>query len=157
MTKFEQKVLPGVGLGQLILGSSKDEVTELLGKPSHEEVLDYGDGVPIHMWEFEDEELSVTFAQDDGFRLGSITTGHDATTLFDLPIIAISEADLLKTKFGSMAAPELEEDGDEAGKYYGWDDENLSCWVADGFVISISIMPLYDPSGEIPVWPNPAN
>ncbi|MFT7618039.1 MAG: hypothetical protein ACI97A_001678 [Planctomycetota bacterium] len=153
MSKLEQNILPGVGLGKLTLGTSEEEVLALMGEPSNKGDIDYGDGVTIHMWEFEDDEISITFAEDDEFRLGSITTGLDTATLMGLPIIAQSEEEMLKCKFGDLGTPELEEDAGDSGKDYCWDEANLSCWVADDHVISVSIMPLYDESGDIPVWP----
>lgn len=154
MRDIEHDIRPGVGLGALRLGSSEQSVRALLGDPPDVKEVDYGDGINTHVWEFKTLSLSLSFSEDDGYRLGTITTSYEWATLGDSRIVGLTEAELLENDFGGLGSPKLDDDFGEPGRDYCWDALSLSCWVRDGKVVSVSIMPLYDDTGNIPQWPN---
>jgi len=153
MHDLEHDIHPGVGIGPLRLGMDRDTVRALLGDPAREDTRDYGEGDIIHDWEYEALRLSLSFASDHEDRLSCITTEADDATLSGEGIVGLTETQLLETHFGDLGPPVLDDDFEEFGKDFLWDDENLSCWLSDGYVDSVSVMPLYDPSGDIPQWP----
>jgi len=137
-----------------LLGLPEHEVRSRIGEPTIVNEEDFGDGDITRTWEYEKLGLFLTFSEDDEFRLGIITTENESATLNGLRIIGISEQQLLDAQFGDLGSPELEDDFEENGKDYVWDAASLSCWVSDGIVNSVSIIPLYDETGQIPKWPN---
>jgi len=151
---IEHNIRPGIGLGALVLGLSENSVRDLIGDPSDIREVDYGDGINTHVWEFEVLELSLSFSEDEDYRLGMIATSFECSMLRGSRIVGLSEAKLLDSDFDGLGPPVLEDDFEDSGKDYAWDWVNLSCWVSDGTVVSVSIMPLYDDTGNIPQWPN---
>jgi len=153
MREFHHDIKPGTGLGELLLGSSQDTVREILGEPPVVREEDYGDGVNTHIWEYEALCLELSFSEDDHYRLGTIATSYDWTGLAGYRIVGVTEAQLLESEFGVLGPPALEDDFEEFGKDYAWGEVGLSCWVTDGLVVSVTIMPIYDDTGNIPQWP----
>ena len=147
------EVRPGVGLGPLRLGAKRDEVLELIGRPTEARVVDYAEGVPTHEWEYETMGLSLSFDAEDDYRLGLISTSFERAILNGICVVGLSETELLDAEFGGLGPPVLDDDFEEIGRDYVWDSLNLSCWTQEGRVVSISVMPLYDTSGEVPHWP----
>lgn len=153
MREVEHDIKPGGGLGPLTLGMREGSVRSLLGDPPDIRETDYGDGQMDRDWTYESLNLSLTFSEDDEFRLGAICTSFEWATLRGTRIVALTEQELLQGEFGGLGPPVLEDDLEESGKVYSWGTVNLSCWVVDGAVVSVSIMPLYDDTGDIPQWP----
>jgi hypothetical protein len=153
MPQLEHDIKPGRGLGDLLLGSPEHAVREILGEPTTQTDSDYGDGQITRDWEYYDLGVSLSFNEDEDLRLGLITTENAGASLHGLAIIGLSEQELLSADFGGLGPPVLDDDFGESGKDYLWDSANLSCWVSDGVVVSVSIMPLYDATGDIPLWP----
>ena len=154
MPEIEHDIRPGVGFGPIMLGSREHDVSVILGDPPEVRDVDYGDGVNTRVWEFEMLGLSLSFSQDDDYRLGTITTSFEWATLGASRVVGLSETELLDGDFDGLGPPTLDDDFQESGKNYAWDAVGLSCWVSDGKVESVSIMPLYDDTGNIPQWPN---
>ena len=147
---------PGVGVGALRLGMSEDEVRGLLGEPEESESRDYGDGVETRDWEYDSVGLSLSFDAEDDFRLGAIIVSDVHATLVGVPVVGLSEAQLLETSFGALGPPVLDDEFGDDAKTYDWDEPNLSSWLDHGVVTSVTVMPRYDESGEVPQWPESA-
>ena len=160
MRDLEQSIRPGVGLGCLLLGTSRRDVRALLGEPINKREAREIDGVITHTWDYEWLGIQLIFQSDDSYRLGSIKTSYEWATLGNSRIVGLSESELLGHDFEGLGPPVLEDDLEEAGRVYGWYDLNLSCWVdADedrecSVVTSVTIMPLYDRTGNVPQWPS---
>ncbi len=147
---------PGVGLGELLLGTSEELVRAQLGEPPTATEKDYGDGVNHRDWDYEWLSLSLSFSQDNDYRLITITTSYEWATLGESRIIGLTEAELCASDSDGLGPPRFDDDFEEFGKDYYWDALNLSCWLTDGIVDSVTIMPLYDESGDISQWRNHA-
>lgn len=154
MQDFEQTVAPGFGLGPLLLGSSQADVRPLLMDPTSTECVNYGDGIDTQNWEYEVNQLSLTFSADESYRLGAITSRCPFATLNGVRIVGIEEEDLLRSELGGIGPPTPDDDFGESGRDYLWDSLNITCWVRDedAIVDSVTIMPLYDEAGEAPQW-----
>lgn len=150
---FEHDIRPGVGLAALLLGAPEHSVRELLGQPTDVSVEEFGDGRDTRTWKYEALGLSLSFPEEDDHRLGWITTCCERATLNGLRIVGLTEEELLTADFGGLGPPVLEDDFEESGKDYVWDSAGVSCWVAEGAVVSVTLMPLYDETGKTPLWP----
>lgn len=155
MKPIDQTIIPGVGLGPLRLGLVDDDVQAIVGDPTEVRCVDYGDGEDTYVWNYEDLGVVLSFAAEDGFRLGSISTENAAAVLAGISIVGMTEDALLTTSFPEIGSPVLDEDFDESGRCYEWDDFGISCWVSDEDrrVVGVDIIPLYDETGDIPLWP----
>jgi len=148
------KIEPFTSIGDINLGSTMDEVTELIGKPSSMKITDYGDGMLTRIIKYDELGLDLTFCEDDDFLLGSIATKSVNSTLQDKKIIGLSEEIFLFRVEAVMGEkPKLDDDFEENGKDYILDKYELSFWISEGVVSSITVFPRYDSSGNVPQWP----
>ena len=80
-------IKPGVGLGNLIFGSTRKECKNYLGKPEEISVVDLGNyrqDVAWHHWE---KGISLCFDEEDDYRLGSFKTERKTSMLFNDKLI----------------------------------------------------------------------
>lgn len=154
MIDFEHDVKPGVGIGPLLLGMTRDEARERIGDPTEIEQTDVA-GVKEH-WSYDALQLRLSFGEDDEWRLWSITSSYPWATLEGVRVVGIGGSDLLAIDFGREGTPELGDDFGEFGRDYEWGETGVSFWICaeDSLVDSVSVLPLYDASGEVPLWPD---
>lgn len=149
-----REIRPGVGFDNLRLGMTRDRVRALIGAPESTEVYDYADGSRVESWGYADNTLDLSFASDHDWLLSSITVCDTEAVLAGQRFIGMPEKELIarasQTAVGRIT---LEDDFAESGRDYSCDALGLSFWVVDGVVDSITLMPLYDASGNVPRWP----
>lgn len=136
-------IFPTIGIDDIKLGMSRDDVKNILGAPAHKENL-----AEEEIWEFENG-LEFSFQKEDSYRLSSITVIADSALLDSKPIVGITEEEL-EHIFPSF---QLDEDFKQDGKSYYADDLQLMAWIFEGEVFNIIIFPEYDEASELPVWP----
>ena len=151
---MELEIKPGVGLGPLLLGSDEHTVRELLGAPSQASDTKHSDGDVSHDLGYVDLSLSLSFSESDGFLLGSISTSNESSLFRGFNIVGMNESQLILCDFDGMGPPALDDDFEESGRDYWWDALNLSCWVLDGVVTSVTLIPSFDETGNTPLWPS---
>lgn len=136
-------ILPKIGLDNIRLGVSKQDVINLLGQPLSKESNPEDD-----IWEFKND-IELSFQKDDNYLLSSITVLNPAARLSSKNIIDISEAELL-SGFPSF---QLDEDFGKDGKSYWSGEMQLMAWVFENQVLNITIYPEYRDSDDTPIWP----
>ena len=136
-------ILPKVGVDNIKLGMSQQQIQALLGAPANIEKIEEED-----IWEFE-SGLELSFQAEDSYRLSSITVMADSALLDSKPIIGITEAEL-EAIFPSFS---LDEDFKKDGKSYYADELQIMAWVFDSEVFNVVIFPEYDEHTELPIWP----
>ena len=143
------KVLPLSGIENLHFGMSMQEVRHAWGQPSDiyyfhplSDDLEYRDVI----WEY-DNGVELSFSSDDGFMLGTMTVSAESAELDGKNIIgkSIKEARLM---FPSL---QPDDDFDEQGKDYFLSDREISVWVVNNKVDSMSVYPDYDDTGTMKV------
>ncbi|MBK9255932.1 MAG: hypothetical protein IPM42_10625 [Saprospiraceae bacterium] len=160
MNKNIQKIIPGVGLGDLKFGLTRDEVTAMIGKPDDVENLPGFDeevNDQLESWHYDEHEFSLVFDADYDWRLVSIAVsdpyfqldGHNIVgmnretlqmVLDNLGIEVSNEEDISDEDNPDMQLIESEESG-------------LMIWFDEGEVIEIQILPDVDEDGESLIWP----
>lgn len=136
-------ILPKVGVDNIKLGMSQQQIQALLGAPANIEKIEEED-----IWEFE-RGLELSFQAEDSYRLSSITVMADSALLDSKPIIGITEAEL-EAIFPSFS---LDEDFKKDGKSYYADELQIMAWVFDSEVFNVVIFSEYDEATELPIWP----
>lgn len=148
-------IKPHIGFGKIKFGLTEAQVTKLMGKPSHREINDE-EGEPDDVTlEYETYSIDLTFAADDGHKLGAITFYAKDYLLFGNSYIGLSEQELLK-KIAKAGVTDLELDFEEEevdSKNYSSDSQGLLFWIQDGVVDSVSLLPEYEDNGDIVIWP----
>jgi hypothetical protein len=94
--------------------------------------------------------IQLTFASDDQFLLGCIEVSSMGATLDGLSIMGCTENDL-KRHFPEL---QLDDDRGEFGQYFVLRERELSFWLLNGVVDSVTVFPEYNDTDEFPVWPS---
>ena len=150
------EIKPHKGIDDIILGMSIEDVVKLIGNPDEiieDEDLDF----PHHYnYEYEKHGLELCFAEDDEYKLGTITVMSKEHTLLSEKLIGLNEKDFLaKAKEIGLTDIYLSEELEslKARDYYS-DSQGLSFWLEDGIVTSIALFPDYEMvPHEQPIWP----
>ena len=148
------KIEPFTSVGAVYLGSTINDVIDILGEPSSVEEEDFGDGKITKTLEYDSLNIEMSFDEDDNFLLSRITIRSSDATLWGKKIIGLNEKRLLtEVEQISGEIPILEDDFEVNGKDYTLDKWGLSFWVSDGKVTNVTVFPKFDPSGNNPIWP----
>lgn len=153
-------IRPGVGYGPLTLGMSLEQVRSVLGEPDEQDRVVHADGSAEQAWTYEDAEVEVVFCDDVGGLLGAISVAHDHASLAGVQPLGLAEEDFLALcgDHGIGPLERCEEDpgvlGEDQPEFemrsYVWDEGGIQFWVLDGFLDSLTILPLYDETEEEP-------
>jgi len=150
------EIIPGVGVGPLVLGMNRDQVREVMGEPDSEETeKDPDDGVTTVSWQYRQGRIEADFSSDDDYRLGTITVSDPSVVLRGALLIGLSEEEFLRVAEEADIGPiELDDEFEDIdARDFAWEDKNVTFWVSDGVLENMSVMPQYDASGEVPQWP----
>ena len=150
------EIRPLVGVGDLLLGSSRGEVLGLLGEPDDKRAEDYAgtEDDPDELWVY-GAGIELAFSPDDDYLLGSIDVSAKDATLAGTRLIGLDEAGFL----AAVRAAGIEDVRFDAEyefvdlRVFVCDRLNLMVWLSGGIVTSITIMPEHDASGNEPIWP----
>lgn len=110
MRQIGNDIIEGVGLGKLKFGMEMSTVQLILGKPAEKDKYSYTKEEDLtENWHYNDFELSLTFDQEDEWRLGTIAiTTEDYKFLEFIPIGLTKEELILKLKENDVRDLELE-------------------------------------------------
>lgn len=98
MKKEHVEILPGVGLGQLKFGMSREEVQAILGEPDHQEVTHYGEDAEDQSdaWEYHPLRLDLSFEEAEGWRLVILSVSSEDYTLKGSSLIGLDMDELME-------------------------------------------------------------
>jgi len=148
------KIIPHIGFGIIKFGMSMKDVTKVLGKQYTEEIEPQPDGGAVHTLVYMDLMYSLTFTSEDDYKLGSITFYAEDTSVFGLQLIGLEEEEFLATVATQISDIELDDDFvEEDERDYVSDEHDISFWLQDGVVFSITVLPKYKDDGVTVLWP----
>jgi hypothetical protein len=161
MKKEIKEILPGIGLGQLKFGMTKNDVIAMIGKPDEienvpgfeeEEVND-----ELESWHYDESEFSLVFDAAYDWRLVSIAVSDPFFTLWDKSIVGADKLDVLAMIESKGYSVTHEEDlSDEETldlKLFEYEDLGMMIWFAGDETIEIQILPDVEDDGESIKWP----
>ena len=154
---LDQEIHPGIGIGDVILGLTMDEARKCIGEPDKVEIAEFSNvGETDYEWTYSHLELELSFCQDDHYRLGSIAS-RSAQVIFEgARLIGLSEVELSALELPVHGSPQLDSTHDPFGRDYIWDEAMVSCWVSDGVVTYVTVMPHYEDDDDTVIWPDRA-
>jgi hypothetical protein len=144
-------VYPHRGVDDLLLGSSQDEITAALGAPDRSNEDAHEDGELSSIWTYRMLRLELSFDSDNDFRLSHITSYHPYTLVRGFNPMGLS-GKLLLMKYPHL---DLEVEISKDEKYYTDRVLDLTFGIARAKVVSVTVFPEYDESGEVVQWPLP--
>ena len=74
-----KEILPGIGLGDIRFGMLSNNVFSILGSPNEIEIYCYFElpNAKSENWHYEDDELSIGFNEEEGWKLDTISINSD--------------------------------------------------------------------------------
>ena len=158
MKKALKEIKPGFGLGNLKFGMTRDEVKLMLGEPSFIDKYSHSDSDSdlTEAWEYDELELSLSFDEEEDWKLLLISVNSDFYELENVSLIGLKENELLK-KIGAinLGKLKLEESSEYDGqdqKVIEIDEKSINFWLNDGVLDEIQWSPLFIDDDTIK-WP----
>jgi hypothetical protein len=148
------EIQPSMGIGDFRFGASKSEIVDRLGDCFEASTSDDGD-VFI---EYRQLSLSFQFWKDFDFRLGTISTGRDTSTIYGEKIIEESIEYVRELISNNLQSKISEEDGciHEDGHRQEWievDEKNVIFWFLDNRLYLIDCFCGWE-NNSTPIWTN---
>ncbi|MEO9485485.1 MAG: hypothetical protein ABJG47_18640 [Ekhidna sp.] len=109
MEKVHVDILPGVGLGKLKFGMSRDDVKAVLGAPDHQEITHYGDDADDQSdaWEYHPLRLDLSFEEAEDWKLVIISVSSEDYQLKGSSLIGLNTDELME-ELDMLGIKELE-------------------------------------------------
>lgn len=147
----------GQGLGSLKFGSSREQTIEQLGKPSEKDMFSLSDGEEddSEAWHYDTLDVSLSFDQENDWKLTSIAISSPDYTLNGISLIGKTKDEVLKALENSDLG-EVEEDEEIAADnpdscLLYLDEVTLSLWFDEDVLTELQWGPFHN-NHEI-VWP----
>ncbi len=160
MKKEIQDILPGIGLGAIKFGMTRDEVKVMAGKPDEiENVPGFDEEVndELESWHYDELEFSLVFDADYDWRLVSIAVSDPYFKFHGKSIVGMAKADTLDfLKTIGVEISNVEDLSDVENpdlELIESDEDGLMIWFSEGEVIEMQILPDVEEDGETLIWP----
>lgn len=161
MIKEIKEVIPGVGLGSLKFGMSRDEVKALLGKPDDvESVPGFDEEVndELESWHYDEHEFSIVFDADYDWKLVSIAISDPYFTFHGESLIGMSREKVMdfvkKHDIEISGVEDLSDDENPELELVESEEMGLMFWFDGDIAIEMQILPDVEDDGETIKWPN---
>lgn len=158
MKKALKEIKPGYGLGVLKFGMTRDEVKLLLGEPSYIDKYSHSDSDEdlTESWEYEKLFLSLSFDEEEDWRLLLISVSSDFYELEGKSLIGLNQEELLdeldEINLGKLNLEDCSESKHEDQKVIEVDEKSINFWINDGVLDEIQWSPFFIDDDTIK-WP----
>lgn len=148
----------GIGLGPVKFGMSRAEVKLILGEPSNIEKFSYSDSDQdlTESWEFEDQGISLSFDEEEKWKLTMISITSKFYELEGKSLIGLNIEDLLeqlyKFNYGDVEVEDCSEDDIFDNKLIDIVEKSISFWLNDDVLDEIQWTPFFIDEDTID-WP----
>jgi len=158
MKKALKEIKLGQGLGVLKFGMRKSEVKLLLGEPSFIDEYSHSDSANdlTESWEYDDLALSLSFDEEEKWRLTMMSVTADFYKLEGESLIGLNEEKiqqvLTSLKFKDAELEDCSEIEGENHKVIEIEEKSMNFWFIDGVLDEIQWSPLFIDDDTI-LWP----
>jgi len=158
MKKALKEIKPGFGLGNLKFGMTRAEVKLMLGEPSFIDKYSHSDSDEdlTESWEYDELELSISFDEEEGWKLMMISVNSDFYELEGKSLIGLGENELLKKlekiNLGKLNLEDCSDFNGQDQKVIEIDEKSINFWLNDGILDEIQWSPIFLDDDTI-VWP----
>ena len=129
------KITPFVGIGNVILGSTKEQVKDLIGKPDKNNRESLGDGAYSEEWEYTRLGLELFFIGSD--ELDYISVSSSKAEIHGIYPIGMD----IKVLTEQIPEIKFDEDYEDSEASYIYPEKEISFWVVGGVVTDLTIFP----------------
>ena len=142
------KIKPLIGIDNIVLGSSKEALFDLLGEPESSSSDEWPDGTISEAWKYPNLGIILNFDSDTDYRLSTITITTPDAELDNIKPIGLNINTLIK-KLPTLV---LDEDLSETVKDYVCPEREISFWAVNDVIEHITMFPKYGVD-NMPIWP----
>ena len=149
----------GNGLGDIVFGSNKEKLKYLLGEPSEVDTYNASgeeDGYLTEAWHYDEHEFSVSFDEEDNWKLTTISISSPEATFNGNQLIGKEMDDVLRffnnEEFGENELDDLSDEGIDQ-KLVSYLRASLNLWFEDGKLSEIQWGVLWSDE-DTPSWPD---
>lgn len=142
------KIKPLIGIDNIMLGSSKEALFDLLGSPESSCSDEWPDGTISEAWMYPERGFVLNFDSDTDYRLSTITITAKDAVLDDIKPIGLN-INTLKEKLPSIV---LDEELSESVKDYVCPETEISFLVVNNVIEHVTLFPEYG-ADNVPIWP----
>ncbi len=145
-----QEIMPGIGLGALRFGNTREEVKETIGEADEIEKysLDEFDSDDTEAWHYDNQGLSLSFDEDDDWKLSSIAVSKKDYLLNGISLVGISVQDFKNLcEKHSWGVPEEDEEikEEDAGvSMYHLEHKAMSFWFEADELTEVQMGMIYE-------------
>lgn len=156
-------ILPGTGIGDVILGMSKSDVQKAMGEP--DEIIRDGfpDGSDYETFEYPSHGLSFDFGSENNYCLDTIRIERSDIQLFDRCITGLAIQECLALFESHSAPPEPDslsyiDDNKDQISAYDFDSLALAVWFLNDSLNVVQVSPFWkDEETQIFPWKDRGN
>ena len=158
MKEALKEIKSGVGLGVLKFGMTRAEIKLILGEPSFTDRYSHSDSDNdlTESWEYDDLELSLSFDEEESWKLTMMSVNSDFYEFEGKSLIGKSEKDILADlaflKVEDTSLEDVSEHDGENHKVIEIDEKSINFWFIDGVLDEIQWSPLFIDDDTIK-WP----
>ena len=147
----------GKGLGTLTFGNTRQQVKAMLGEPTDIEKysLSDTDDDSTESWHYDELDLSLSFDEENDWKLSSIAVSNEEYTLEGISLIGRKKPDVLaefeKRQWGAPEEDEEIREDDPNNCLMHIDKSSMSLWFENDELTELQIGPFYKNDGIL--WP----
>jgi hypothetical protein len=150
------EIIPGRGVGNILLGMKMKDVENILGQPDDKEEITYDDGETSCTYYYYDLKMDLTFESDDDNRLSFISVeGEEFNLKGKIKIGETKENVIQYCRELAFSLPEEEDmSSDDVPNQIlvALDNENINFWFTDNKLDEIQLGPFWK-DDDTPIWP----
>ena len=152
------QIIIGEGFGSIQFGMTREEVKAIIGEASDVDSysLDEKDTDISESWEYDELNLSLSFDEEDDWRLSTIATASKGSTLKGENLIGLTQNELVQ-QLKSIKITDLQVEDCSSTEFPDHilievESMSLNFWLDAGVLEEIQWAPLFD-SNDCIVWP----
>ena len=156
MTDIEN-IKIGIGLGDIKFGVSREELIKKIGDPT--EIDQYtpveDEDYLTESWHYDENELSVSFDEEDNWRLTTIAISSPNSLFHDIKLIGKKKGEVLDLlKDLNLIDPELEKLSDDSNHLMAsFIESSINFWFENDLLSEIQWGVLWEDE-DTPKWPS---
>jgi hypothetical protein len=148
----------GIGLGDIRFGITKEELIKIAGEPTEKDIYNASgeeDGYLTESWHYDEAEFSVSFDEEDNYRLTTISTSSPDCMLNGVHVVGKGMDHIMALlKDEKLDEPEMEDLSDQSidQKLLCFLASSLNLWFEDDNLTEVQWGVLWSDE-DTPSWP----
>lgn len=159
MEKAHLDIRPGIGLGEVKFGMSREQVETLLGKPEAKEVVSYSEedeDEKSDSWEYHGLRIDLSFEEAEDWRLVIISVSSEQYLLNGKALIGSDQEELMtelaQLEITDLTVEDLSDEDNPNQKLISSELLGINFWLVEDTLQEIQWGPLFIDDDTID-WP----